>query len=152
MGELVLKHSNNNVMFYFSDFSYKQSPTKMEYRLTPVQEEWKTVYMPVLEFGDLEAGKYTLEVRPISINDEEVPVTTLNIVVKKHWAKTYLALVGYVLVIVFFMALYRYYYKVKEARRTFYRKKEEMLKNSLAETIKSQKEESVQFIEIKNFD
>ena len=143
MGELVLKHSNNNVMFYFSDFSYKQSPTKMEYRLTPVQEEWKTVYMPVLEFGDLEAGKYTLEVRPISINDEEVPVTTLNIVVKKHWAKTYLALVGYVLVIVFFMALYRYYYKAKEARRTFYRKKEEMLKNSLAETIKSQKEESI---------
>ena len=141
--ELILKHSNNSVMFYLSDFSYKQSPTKFEYRLIPMHEEWKTTYMPELEFGDLEAGKYTLEVRPVSINEEEVPLTTMTIVIKKHWAKTYVALVGYVLVMGFFMALYRYYYKAKMARRSFYRKKEEMLKNSLAETIKSQKEENV---------
>ena len=143
MDELILKHANNSVMFCLSDFTYDQTPNKIEYRLIPVQQEWRNTYKTELEFSDLEAGKYTLEVRPISINDEEVPLTTINFEVKKHWAKTYLAFVGYILLIVSILALYRYYHKAKEAKRTFYRKKEEILKNSLAEAVKSQKEECV---------
>ena len=143
MDELILKHANNSVMFCLSDFTYDQTPNKIEYRLIPVQQEWRNTYKTELEFSALEAGKYTLEVRPISINDEEVPLTTINFEVKKHWAKTYLAFVGYILLIVSILALYRYYHKAKEAKRTFYRKKEEILKNSLAEAVKSQKEECV---------
>jgi ligand-binding sensor domain-containing protein len=39
MDELILKHANNSVMFYLSDFTYDQTPNKIEYRLMPVQQE-----------------------------------------------------------------------------------------------------------------
>ena len=141
--ELVLKHANNNVMFILSDFSYNQPAKKIEYRLLPIQEDWKNTYKSELEFSNLEAGEYMLEVRPISINEEEVPLTTMKFKVKEHWAKTYIAFMTYILVAILLAALYRYYYNAKAARRRFYRKKEEILKNSLAEAIKNQKEENV---------
>ena len=142
MDELVLNHSNNNIVFYLTDLNYNQMPNKIEYRLLPDYPEWTNSYKAEIEFSDLKAGNYTLEVRPISINDEEVPTTYMKIRIKKHWATTPLALLGFCVLAITFAALAWSYFKAKSARKLFYKKKEAMLKSSLTEEIKNRKEEN----------
>ena len=143
MGELVLNHSNNSIVFYLTNLSYNQMPNKIEYRLLPNQPEWTSSYNSEIEFSNLRAGSYTLEVRPISINDEEVPTTTMKIQIKKHWAVTPWAFVGYLILASVFFGLTWSYIKAKTARRLYHQKKEAMLKSSLTEEIKQRKEEKV---------
>lgn len=143
MNELVLNHSNNNIVFYLTDFNYKQMPNKIEYRLLPYSTDWTSSYKAEIEFSNLPSGKYKLEVRPISINEENVPLTTLDIHIKKHWANTPLAYFCYLLLASLFAALTWYYIKAKTARKLRYKKKEEHLINSLEEEKKNRKEEEV---------
>ena len=142
LDELVLSHSNNNIVFYLTNLNYNQMPNKTEYRLLPDYPEWTSSYIPKIEFGNLRPGDYTLEARPISINDEEVPVTTLKIHIKKHWAVTMWAFVIYIITIVIFGVLLYSYFKGKAIRREFYKQKEAMLKSSLSKEIKNRKEEN----------
>ena len=141
LDKLTLNHSNNNIIFYLTNLHYNQMPNKIEYRLLPIQPEWESSYKPEIEYSNLNPGNYTLEMRPISIIDEEVTTTKLDIQVKKHWASTGLAIVCYFLVTGLFIALAIYYFRAKASRRAFYKKKEELLKNTLAEEIKGRKEE-----------
>lgn len=141
MNELVLNHANNNIVFYLTDLSYKQMPNKIEYRLLPDYPEWTSSYKSEIEFSDLPSGSYKLEVRPISISEEEVPLTTLDIRIKRHWANTGLAYFGYIVFLTCFGALIWYYIKAKTARKLQYKEKEEKLMNSLAEEKKSREEE-----------
>ncbi len=141
MEELELDHSNNSINFHLTDLSYNQMPNKIEYRMLPIQEEWKQSYKDQVEFSNLRPGSYTFEVRPISINNEDVPLTQLNIIVNKHWAKSGPAYFCYLLFIGLFTALAVFYFRAKNARRNFYRQKETLLKNSLSEEIQNRKEE-----------
>lgn len=141
LDELVLKHSNNSVVFYLTNLHYDHMPNKIEYRLLPIQPEWEMTYKAEIEYSDLLPGDYTLEVRPISINEEEVEVTKIDIHLEKHWAVTGYAFLGYFLLAGIFAALAWYYLRAKASRRLFYKKKEELLKNTLAEEIKGRKEE-----------
>jgi hypothetical protein len=141
MEELVLDHANNSLIFYLTNLCYNQMPNKIEYRLLPIQEEWKKSYKTEIEFSDLKAGKYTLEVRPTTINEEDVPTTRLDIRVEKHWAVTNYAIIGYLVLAGFFGALFWFYLKAKAARRLFYQRKDELLRNTLAEEMKGRKEE-----------
>ena len=143
MDELVLAHSNNNIVFYLTNLNYNQMPNKMEYRLLPDYPEWTSTYKAEIEFSDLKAGDYKLEVRPISINDEEVMITTIKIKINKHWAVTSWAFIIYFILIVAFAGLSWSYFKAKSARKQFYRKKEELLKSTLTEEIKNRKEEKI---------
>ena len=145
MDELVLKHSNNNIVFYLTDLNYNQMPNKIEYRLLPIQSEWTSTYNAEVEFSDLKAGDYILEVRPISINDEEVPTTYMNIRIKKHWAITVWAILGYCVLVIAFSGLSWSYFKAKAARKLFYKQKEAMLKTSLSEEIKNRKVENTAY-------
>ena len=141
MDELVLNHSNNNIVFYLTDLNYNQMPNKIEYRLLPDYPARTNSYKAAIEFSDLKAGNYTLEIRPISINDEEVPTTYMKIRIKKHWATTPLALLGFCVLAITFATLAWSYFKAKSARKLFYKKKEAMLKSSLTEEKKK-----IQFI------
>ena len=143
--ELVLKHSNNSIVFYLTDLDYSKMPNKIQYRLLPDNQEWTSTYESKIEFSDLKAGNYTLEVRPISINDEEVPTTYMKIRIKKHWAITPWAILIYLAVAVVFTGLTRSYFKAKSARKLYYRKKEALLKTSLSEEIKNRKEENTAY-------
>lgn len=141
MDELVLSHSNNSIVFYLTDLNYNQMPNKIEYRLLPDYPEWTSSYKAEIEFSNLQAGDYTLEVRPISINDEVVPTTTMKIHVKQHWAATPWAFLCYCILLITFSRLAWSYVKAKAERKLFYQKKEALLKSSLTEEIKSRKEE-----------
>lgn len=149
LDELELNHANNSMVFYLTNFNYSSTSGKLEYRLLPTQKDWITSSRSEIEFSNLSAGDYKLEVRPITINDEEVPLTTLNIRVKKHWANTFWAYLGYLLMATMFIGLTTFYLRAKAARRQFHRKKEELLKNTLAEEIKNRKEEGAQY-QLKN--
>ena len=108
----------------------------------PIQEEWTNSYNNQIEFSELETGNYTLEVRPVSINsEEEIPTTTMNIVIKQHWALTPWAFLMYLVTIVVFSSLLRFYIKAKTAKKTYYKQKEELMKSSLSTEIKNRKEE-----------
>ncbi len=139
--ELVLDHANNSLVFYLTNLCYNQMPNKIEYRLLPIQEKWEKSYKTEIEFSDLKAGKYTLEVRPTSINEEDVTTTRLNIIVKKHWAVTNIAIMVYLILAGFFSALLGFYLRARAARHLFNQKKDELLRNTLAEEIKGRKEE-----------
>ena len=143
--ELVLKHSNNSIVFYLTDLNYSQMPNKIQYRLLPNDREWTSTYESKIEFSELKAGNYTLEVRPISINDEEVPTTCMKIKIKKHWAITPWAILTYLLLMVIFSRLTWSYFKAKSARRLYHKKKEALLKTSLSEEIKNRKEENTAY-------
>ena len=145
MDELVLNHSNNNIVFYLTDLNYNQMPNKIEYRLLPIQPEWTSTYDAEVEFSDLKAGDYMLEVRPISINDEEVPTTYMKIRIRKHWAITPWAILCYCVLLFAFSGLTWSYFKAKSARRLFYKQKEAMLKTTLSEEIKNRKEENTAY-------
>lgn len=140
--KLELKHHNNNIVFYLTNLSYNQMPNKIEYRLLPEQTQWTMTYRNEIEYSNIAPGNYTLEIRPISINDEETTVTRLDILVKRHWTTTGWAVISYLLAIGMFMVLCWYYLRSKRERREFYRKKDELLKQSLAKEIKSRKEEN----------
>lgn len=140
--ELVLSHENNSVIFYLTNLKYKQMPNKIEYRLLPLQDEWTTTYRSEINYSNLAPGDYTLEIRPISINEEETDINRLKIHIQKYWAATGWAIGGYILMLGLFIASYYYYIRAKKDKRDFYRKKDEMLKNMLAEEIKGRKEEN----------
>lgn len=142
MDELVLSHSNNSIVFYLTDLNYNQMPNKIEYRLLPDYPEWASSYKAEIEYSNLQSGDYTLEVRPISINDEEVPTTTMKIRIKQHWAATPWALLVYCILATIFSGLAWSYIKAKSERKSFYKKKEALLKSSLTEEIKNRKEEN----------
>ena len=141
MEELVLDHANNSLVFYLTNLCYNQMPNKIEYRLLPIQKEWEKSYKTEIEFSDLRAGEYTLEVRPTTINEDDVPTTRLQICVKKHWAVTNWAIMGYLVLAGFFGALFWFYLRAKAARRLFYQKKDTLLRNTLAEEMRGRKEE-----------
>ena len=141
LDKLTLNHANNNIIFYLTNLRYNQMPNKIEYRLLPAETEWQRNYKAEIEYSDLSPGEYTLEIRPVSINDEEVVTTKLDIEVKKHWASTGWAFVCYLLFAALFATLAFYYLRAKAVRRLFYRKKEDLLRNTLAEEIKGRKEE-----------
>lgn len=143
MNELVLDNANNSVIFYLTDLNFKEMASKIKYRLLPIQPEWITSYRSDIEYSDLAPGEYQLEVCPVSINEDEVETTRLKIVVKKHWASSNWAILCYALAATLFALLAWYYVKSKASRRLFYRKKEELLKNSLAEEIKERKQETI---------
>lgn len=145
MDELVLSHSNNNIVFYLTDLNYNQMPNKIEYRLLPDFPEWTSSYNAEIEYSNLQAGDYTLEVRPISINDEEVPTTSMKIRINKHWAGTPWAILVYSVLMVIFSGLAWFYFKAKSERKSFYLRKEAMLKSSLSEEIKNRKEEKTTY-------
>ena len=142
MDELVLNHSNNNIVFYLTDLNYNQMPSKIQYRLLPDYPEWTSSYKAEIEYSNLQSGDYTLEVRPISINDEEVPTTTMKIRVKQHWAMTPWALLGYSILAILFSGLAWFFFKAKAKRKSFYKDQEAMLKSSLTEEKKNRKEEN----------
>ena len=141
MDELVLSHSNNSIVFYLTDLNYNQMPNKIEYRLLPDYPTWTSSYKAEIEFSNLQAGDYTLEVRPISINEEEVPTTTMKIRIKQHWAATPWAFLCYCILLITFSRLAWSYLKAKAERKLFYQRKEALLKSSLTEEIKNRKEE-----------
>ena len=143
--ELELDHSNNSIVFYLTDLNYNQMPNKIEYRLLPDYPEWTSSYKAEIEYSNLQAGDYTLEVRPISINDEEVPTTSMKIRINQHWASTPWAILGYCILMIIFSGLAWFYLKAKAVRKSFYLKKEAMLKSSLSEEIKNRKEEKTTY-------
>ena len=141
--KLVLKNNNNNVIFHITNLTYNQTPDKMEYRLLPIEKEWQGTYKNHIEYDDLEAGNYTLEIRPVSINNEEATITKLNLQVKRHWSLSWIAFSLYIVATVVLVLFTLYYIRSKTARRNFHKKKEQMLKSSLYQEIEERKEEKV---------
>lgn len=143
LNELTLNHNNNSIVFYLTNLSYNQIPNKIEYRLLPDNEEWTSDYKTQIEFSNLKPGNYTMEVRLVPIFDKEMPITRLDIHVKRHWASTPWAILSYCIILFCFVAMGRFYLRVKSSRRRFYRKKEELIKSTLSEEIKARKDNEV---------
>lgn len=143
LNELTLNHNNNSIVFYLTNLSYNQIPNNIEYRLLPDNEEWTSDYKTQIEFSNLNPGNYTMEVRLVPIFDKEMPVTRLNIRVKRHWASTSWAILSYCVIFFCFVAMGRFYLQAKSSRRQFYRKKEELIKSTLSEEIKARKDNEV---------
>ena len=83
--QLQFKHNENNLHIYVSDMRFGASRSKIEYRLLPVEQEWKSTYGNCIELKNLKQGKYTLELRNPHITEQEPPVTQMKFVVKPLW-------------------------------------------------------------------
>lgn len=84
-GELQFRHNENNLHIYVSDMRFGASSSKIEYRLLPIDNEWKSTYGNCVELKDLKQGKYTLELRNPHITDQEPPITKMDFTIKPLW-------------------------------------------------------------------
>ena len=69
----------------------------------------------------------------------------MKIRINKHWAGTPWAILVYSVLMVIFSGLTWFYFKAKSERKSFYLRKEAMLKSSLSEEIKNRKEEKTTY-------
>lgn len=140
LDRLNLSHANNNLILYLSDLSYNLSANKVKYRLLPENEEWNAAYGNQVRLSNIKPGDYTLEIKPASPGSDNIPVTTLDIHVDKHWAATGWAIISYICVFILITILIWTYMSRKSFKRKLYRNKAQLLKDKLEEETEIRKE------------
>lgn len=84
-GPLQFKRRENNLHVYISDLRFGASSSKIEYRLLPADNEWRSTYGNYVELRDLKPGKYVLEMRNPNITGAQPPVTQMDFIIKRSW-------------------------------------------------------------------
>ena len=123
----------DHVRFLFSKLNYNAAHNKTAYRILPTDTVWKENRHNEIKLNELEAGNYTLEIRPIYPVPGGEDITSLNLNVSRHWVFGHWALVGYSFLIVSGGILaYRYIHQIKK-RREYYQTQHQEMKDKLQE-------------------
>lgn len=138
---LSLDYNNNNLILYLSDLKYGTSPNKVEYRLLPIEEEWKSNYADHVKLSNINPGEYTLEIRPSYPLEGKEQITRLSISVSRYWAATGWAIAAYVLAMITISLLIWMYINRKALRHQARKAKEVKLKEKLEQATEIRKEE-----------
>ena len=132
---------DDHVKFLFSKLNYNTVQNKTAYRILPIDSIWKENNHNEIVIDQIEAGNYTLEIKPIYPTPGGEEITTLGLNVSKHWVFSPLALFGYsAMIILITFAAFRYS-KIKKKRKKIYQDKHEELMGALQETKDAKEQE-----------
>ena len=96
--EIKLSSDAKNFSIRFTDFSFQQSNSSYEYRLYPLENEWRrTALSPIAQYYDIPAGDYTFEVKSNQSALTVDAATKLNIIKLPVWYRTWWAYISYFL-------------------------------------------------------
>lgn len=137
--QLTLNHNNNNLVIYLSDLMYGASANKVEFRLLPIDTEWRAGYNDQIKLSNMEAGEYILEIKPVYPVEGHELITRLPISVNRYWATSGWAIAGYILVAIAISLIIWLYINRKILKRQRYQAKEERLKEKLEEETTNRK-------------
>lgn len=144
---LDLNHRNNNLVLYLSDLKYGNVSNRVEYRLLPLDETWKSSHHNFISLSNLTAGDYTLEIRPVSPLRTDTEVTTLTLSIGEYWAASAWAVVLYFLTGGILSMLVWHYFNRKQMKRRAYLAEKEMLKQKLQEEkLKREEDEKINLL------
>lgn len=126
---IVLSNANRNFSFAFSDLSFAENLQKYNYRLLPYQESWINCSTKErISYMNLPPGDYCFEIKPVSLNGKNEPVTSLSIRIQPPWFATWWFRC---LIVIVLLATATVVYK-KEKLRQRRRAKYLLLKHELA--------------------
>lgn len=124
----------NHVKLLLSKLNYNAIQNKTAYRILPTDTVWKENHYNELILDNIQAGTYTLEIKPVypTPGGEEITALTLN--VSRHWAFDTWALIGYSLIVLSGGILVHRYLNKKKIRRKLYISQHQELKDELEKT------------------
>ena len=122
--KLTLGYNENNIKVFITDLRYKDITSKLEYRLLPNDTTWIASYDNYVQLNNMPPGEYRLEVRPPFLTGDKGNITPLDIVIRKHWANTVLAYIGYAVLLMLIAALVTFYLKHRKSIARAYQAKE----------------------------
>lgn len=141
---LELNHRNNNLVIYLSDLKYGNASNRVEYRLLPIDSEWKSSNYNQITLSNLTHGDFRLEIRPVSPLEVDTAVTVLTISVSEYWAASAWAVMLYILIGGALSLLIWQYITNKRMRRRAYLAEKEKLKEKLEEEkLKREEDEKI---------
>lgn len=129
---LQLNYRNNSLRIYVSDLTYSAAPTKLEYRLLPLNTEWSYTYDSNVRLNNLPSGSYTLELQSPCLLNKENAITRLAITIEPFWATTWWAWCLYLLGTAGLAMIFYLYF-----RRVAYNKYKIHMLNSKLENMKT---------------
>ena len=132
---------DDHVKFLFSKLNYNTVQNKTAYRILPIDSIWKENNHNEIVIDQIEAGNYTLEIKPIYPTPGGEEITSLRLKVSKHWVFSPLALLSYSAVIILITFGMLRYLQAKKKRRKIYQDKHEELMGALQETKDAQEQE-----------
>ncbi len=102
--ELVLPHHAKSFGFRFSGFMFN-SPITYQYRLFPHERDWKVTKYPTVNYSNIPAGTYQIQVQAYTKNGlSENHGINLSVVLLPPWWKSWWAYTLYVLTLISLMA------------------------------------------------
>lgn len=144
---LELNHRNNSLVIYLSDLKYGNVSNRVEYRLLPVDDVWRSSSHNQIALSNLDHGDYRLEIRPVTPLDMETKVTVLTISVGEYWATSEWALILYILLGIALPFLIWQYVTNKKMKRRFHLAEKEKLKQKLEEEkLKRENDEKINML------
>lgn len=137
--KLTLEHNENNIKVFITDLCYNDITSKIEYRLLPNDTTWIASYNNYVQLNDVAPGEYRLEVRPPFLTEDKGKITSLDIVIKKHWSNTSLAYIGYVSLLILLASLVQFYLKHRKSIARAYMAKENKFNEQIHEIHENEK-------------
>lgn len=125
---------DDHVRILFSKLNYNTVKNKTVYRILPTDTIWKENRYNEIVISPIEAGHYTLEIKPVYPTPGGEEVTTLKLNVSRHWVFSPMALLAYsVTVILISLGIYRQLQKNKK-KNLLHQEKEQTLMDKLQES------------------
>jgi hypothetical protein len=125
---------DDHVKILFSKLNYNTVKNKTVYRILPTDTVWKENRYNEIVISPIEAGNYTLEIKPVYPTPGGEETTTLKLNVSRHWVFSPIALIGYsIVVILISLTIYRQLQKSKK-KKLFHQQKEQALMDELQES------------------
>jgi len=136
----------SHIKFMLSKLNYNAVQNKTIYRILPHQTEWKENHYNELVMEDMEAGSYTLEIKPVYPTPGGEEITSLQLNVSRHWAFSPLAFFGYSAIIISIGILVYRYFSKRKARRHFYQEQQKKLEENLIKSQEAKESDEKQYM------
>ena len=133
--------AGDHVRFLFSKLNYNAAQNKTIYRVLPIDTLWKEKRHNEIVLDQLEAGKYTLEIKPVYPVPGGEEVTSLKLNVSYHWVFSPWALLAYSLLIVTGAVLVYRYLHYRKKRRALYLSQRKEMEDKLQEVNERKEQE-----------
>lgn len=129
----------DHVRFLFSKLNYNAAQNKTIYRILPTDTIWKENRHNEIVLEQLEAGNYTLEIKPVYPIPGGEETTSIKLKVSNHWVVSPLAFLVYSLLIISIAILIYRFIQKRKKRRAFYLSEQKKMEDKLQE-VNEQKE------------
>ena len=118
---------DDHVKFQFSKLNYSTVQNKTAYRILPTDSIWKENNHNEIVIDQIEAGNYTLEIRPIYPTPGGEAITSLKLNVSRHWVFSQLALFSYSAMVILITFIVFRYMQIKKRNKQIYQEKQNEL-------------------------